>query len=81
MYVVPYERDGGLGGRLIDAVLERAREQGLERVTVHSSVRAVRAYTRQGFGTSPLLLQTDVPPPANGSAAVPPALLPDGDHG
>ncbi|GCD47536.1 GNAT family N-acetyltransferase [Streptomyces paromomycinus] len=32
VYVVPHEREGGLGGRLIDAVLELAREQGLERV-------------------------------------------------
>ena len=49
VYVVPGERDGGLGGRLIDAVLDRARELGLERVTVHSSPRAVPAYSRHGF--------------------------------
>ncbi|UNO40522.1 GNAT family N-acetyltransferase [Streptomyces sp. MST-110588] len=58
VYVVPDERDGGLGGRLIGAVLGLARDAGLERVTVHSSDRAVPAYARQGFTRSPRLLQT-----------------------
>ncbi|MFJ3308872.1 GNAT family N-acetyltransferase [Streptomyces sp. NPDC086549] len=53
VYVVPAERDGGLGGRLIDAVLTRARELGLERVTVHSSPRAIPAYARHGFAPLP----------------------------
>ncbi len=57
VYVVPEERDGGLGGLLIEAVLARARELGLERVTVHSSERAVSAYRRHGFVVSPRLLQ------------------------
>ncbi len=78
VYVVPRERNGGLGGRLIDAVLELAHQQGLERVTVHSSVRAVRAYARHGFGTSPLLLQADVPPPTDLPTSAPP-LLPEKD--
>lgn len=60
VYVVPDERDSGLGGRLIDAVLELARELRLERVTVHSSARAVPAYARRGFAVSPRLLQADV---------------------
>ncbi|WP_314177778.1 GNAT family N-acetyltransferase [Streptomyces winkii] len=62
VYVVPDVRDGGLGGQLIDAVLVLARDLGLERVTVHSSERAVSAYSRHGFALSPLLLQTDVMP-------------------
>ncbi|MFI1951971.1 GNAT family N-acetyltransferase [Streptomyces xinghaiensis] len=57
VYVIPAERDRGLGGRLIDAVRELAREAGLERVTVHSSARAVPAYRRHGFVASPRLLQ------------------------
>lgn len=60
VYVVPHERDGGLGGRLIDAVLRRARDLGLERVVVHSSSRAIPAYQRHGFDTSPKLLQVNV---------------------
>ncbi|WP_328606359.1 GNAT family N-acetyltransferase [Amycolatopsis sp. NBC_00345] len=57
VYVVPEARDSGLGGLLIDAVLHLAAELGLERVTVHSSTRAVRAYERHGFAGSPALLQ------------------------
>jgi GNAT superfamily N-acetyltransferase len=49
VYVVPGERDSGPGGRLIDAVLARARDLELERVTVHSSPRAIPAYSRHGF--------------------------------
>ncbi|WP_033306386.1 GNAT family N-acetyltransferase [Streptomyces iakyrus] len=60
VYVVPEARDGGLGGRLIQAVLDGARELGLERVTVHSSPRAIPAYARSGFQGSPRLLQAQV---------------------
>jgi GNAT superfamily N-acetyltransferase len=58
MYVVPEARNGGLGGLLVDAVLGLAGELGLERVTVHSSTRAVPAYERHGFELSPRLLQS-----------------------
>lgn len=57
VYVEPEARDGGLGGQLIDALLALAKELGLERVTVHSSLRAVAAYERSGFAVSPQLLQ------------------------
>ncbi|WP_223809088.1 GNAT family N-acetyltransferase [Nocardiopsis listeri] len=60
VYVAPDERDRGLGGELIDAVLAWAGELGLERVTVHSSARAVSAYSRHGFAVSPHLLQIKV---------------------
>ncbi|GAA2442626.1 GNAT family N-acetyltransferase [Streptomyces macrosporus] len=63
VYVVPGERDAGLGGRLVDAVLELAREAGLERVTVHSSDRAAPAYLRHGFAPSPTLLHTHLARP------------------
>ncbi len=58
VYVLPERRDGGLGGRLIEAVLGLARDLGVERVSVHSSERAVSAYSRHGFAVSPRLLQT-----------------------
>jgi GNAT superfamily N-acetyltransferase len=60
MYVVPEQRDCGLGGKLIEAVLAWASCLGLERVTVHSSERAVSAYSRHGFETSPRSLQAEV---------------------
>jgi GNAT superfamily N-acetyltransferase len=60
VYVAPAERDGGVGSRLIDAVLALARDLGLERVTVHSSDRAVPAYVRRGFAVCPQLLQADL---------------------
>ncbi|KND29491.1 GNAT family N-acetyltransferase [Streptomyces acidiscabies] len=46
-----------VGGRLLGAVVERARELGVERLTVHSSGRAVPAYVRAGFAGSERLLQ------------------------
>lgn len=60
VYVVPEARDAGLGGRLISETLARAKDLGLERVTVHSSPRAIPAYVRQGFENSPRLLQAHV---------------------
>jgi GNAT superfamily N-acetyltransferase len=58
VYVVPQERNNGLRSQLIHHALDLAEELGLERVTVHSSVDAVSAYTRQGFAVSARLLQT-----------------------
>ncbi len=52
LYVVPSARNTGVGARLIDAALNVARESGAERITVHSSERAVTAYVRAGFGSS-----------------------------
>ncbi|MFF7307488.1 GNAT family N-acetyltransferase [Streptomyces sp. NPDC008137] len=60
VYVAPEARDGGLGAQLIQAVLDQAGELGLERVTVHSTSRAIPAYARCGFQESPRLLQTRV---------------------
>ena len=60
VYVIPAERDSGVDGRLIDTVLAEAHSLGLERVTVHSSPRAIPAYARHGFEPSPRLLHTHV---------------------
>lgn len=62
MCVIPGERDGGVGGRLVEAVPARAQDLGLERGTVHSSPRAIPAYARRGFASSPRLLHTRVRP-------------------
>ncbi|MFF1573835.1 GNAT family N-acetyltransferase [Leifsonia sp. NPDC058292] len=63
-YVEPDSRNRGVGGRLIDAVLARAQELGLERVTVHSSPRAVPGYERHGFFVEDRLLHWLAPAPA-----------------
>lgn len=60
VYVRPDRRGEGLGRRLVDALLDQARALGLERVTAHSSERAVTAYARSGFAVSPHLLQVEL---------------------
>ena len=57
VYVAPNERDSGIGGRMIEAVVAHAFALGLERVTVQSSPGAVSAYVRAGFVENELLLQ------------------------
>jgi GNAT superfamily N-acetyltransferase len=62
-YVVPKARGRGVGGRLVDAVLTRAAELGMERVTVHSSPRATAVYRRHGFLAEDRLLHAYVVDP------------------
>ena len=64
VYVVPAERNSGIGGRILRSVLGRAGDLGLERVTVHSSPDAVTAYERAGFAASERLLQAGPQPSA-----------------
>lgn len=59
MYVVPDRRGAGLGGQLIDAVVGLAAELGIKHLTVHSGVKAINAYARHGFSTSPGLLYAE----------------------
>lgn len=61
VYVVPSERNTGLGSQILAAVSCRSSQLGLERVTVHSSPGAVSAYERAGFEVSPLLLCRPTP--------------------
>lgn len=56
VYIDPALRNRGIGLGLLRLVLESAAHLGVERVTVHSSERAVHAYQRAGFKTSSLLL-------------------------
>jgi GNAT superfamily N-acetyltransferase len=66
VYVIPRERNSGVGRLIIAAVLELADQLRLERVTVHSSPRAVTAYARGGFAASSHLLQAVAPFPGPG---------------
>ncbi|WP_328451579.1 MULTISPECIES: GNAT family N-acetyltransferase [unclassified Amycolatopsis] len=63
VYVSPEVRDSGLGGLLIHGILRLAADLGLERVTVHSSRRAVPAYERRGFAVARHLMQAEIPGP------------------
>ena len=56
VYVSPDARGRGIGGRLVDALVEEARAAGAERITVHSSPEALAVYGRSGFAVDPLLL-------------------------
>jgi GNAT superfamily N-acetyltransferase len=60
VYLVPEARSGGLGGRLITAVLDEARALGLPKVTVQSTTRAVPVYCRNGFADSAKLLHAEL---------------------
>ncbi|MFG3342946.1 GNAT family N-acetyltransferase [Glycomyces sp. NPDC048151] len=60
VYLVPEARSGGLGGRLVAAVLDEARALGLPKVTVQSTTRAVPVYCRNGFAASPKVLQAEL---------------------
>lgn len=61
VYVAPAERNTGLGGQIITGILGLAGQLGLERITVHSSTRAVSVYARAGFAVSARLLQAEAP--------------------
>lgn len=57
VYVVPEQRNAGLGGQMIAFAHSLADSIGLERVTVHSSPDAIGLYSRAGYEASPRLRQ------------------------
>jgi len=63
VYVVPEQRDSGVGAVLLEALLAEASELALEHVTVHSSRRAVTFYERRGFEHDPTWLRWPPSPP------------------
>lgn len=56
VYVAPEQRNSGIGRRLLGALVEAARQRGVEHLTVHSSQGAVTAYQRAGFTADPLMM-------------------------
>jgi GNAT superfamily N-acetyltransferase len=60
VYLIPEERSGGLGGRLVAAVLEEAAALGLRKVTVQSTTRAIPVYARNGFAAAPEVLVAEL---------------------
>ncbi|WP_030158761.1 GNAT family N-acetyltransferase [Glycomyces sp. NRRL B-16210] len=60
VYLVPEERAGGIGGRMVAAALADARELGLSKVTVQAGTRSIPFYARNGFAASPKLLEVEL---------------------
>lgn len=58
-YVLPEFRGQGIGGRLVQTVLESADARGIEHVTVHTSAESPGMYLRNGFRSNPRLLFAD----------------------
>jgi GNAT superfamily N-acetyltransferase len=56
VFVLAAYRDRGIGQRLLSAVLEYADRNGLVRVVLYPSQRAVPFYTRLGFGPADMLM-------------------------
>ena len=56
VYVLPEFRGQGIGSRLVELAIDRLAARGAERVTVHSSEKAVALYARAGLSASELLL-------------------------
>jgi len=60
VYVVPEERNSEIGTTIVDAILRKARDLGLEHLTVHSSPQAIPLYERIRFEASPQALYADL---------------------
>jgi GNAT superfamily N-acetyltransferase len=49
VYVTPAHRNGGLGSLLVERLIDEARGEGLEYLSVHPSPRSFPFYRRLGF--------------------------------
>ncbi|NEX59710.1 GNAT family N-acetyltransferase [Noviherbaspirillum galbum] len=49
MAVRPEARNSGLGGRMLQALMDKARERGDQTVVLHAQTQAERFYQRHGF--------------------------------
>ncbi len=60
VYVEPGHRDAGLGARLLEAVVDRCKEQGFSLIFAWPSERAQAFYERKGFTRPPDPLVLDL---------------------
>lgn len=60
VYVRPAYRGLGLGRLLIEAVIDDARDRGLDYISVHPSERSFPVYRRAGFRESDGVLELDL---------------------
>lgn len=56
LYVLPTERNAGIGGKLIAACVQQARAAGMSRIVLHPAERARPLYARAGFAVTDDLL-------------------------
>ncbi len=56
VFVAPALRNAGIGGKLVERLVDLARKHGAEHITVHTSAGAVTAYERAGFVHDPLMM-------------------------
>lgn len=63
VYVVPGERNAGVGGLLVEAVVTYARELELDYLTVHPSERSYALYRRAGFADTGRALELGLTEP------------------
>ena len=52
MAVLRESRGGGVGGRLLEALIERARARGMQRVALNAQTHAAPFYARFGFAVT-----------------------------
>ena len=60
MYVLPTHRNAGVGSRILQGLIDLARDARCERIEVHSGRRAVTLYERCGFEHFHRLLNQDL---------------------
>lgn len=60
VYVVPELRNAGVGRRIMDALIDETREEGMDTLLLWPSQRAVPFYLRAGFGTPPSALELEL---------------------
>lgn len=56
VYVLPKYRDRGVGGAIVQGLIDLAESMQAEHVTVHGNSRAAPLYRRAGFDVDPMLL-------------------------
>ncbi|HHC72252.1 MAG TPA: GNAT family N-acetyltransferase [Thiotrichales bacterium] len=62
MAVLPPWRGRGVGRALMETVIDRATERGMERLFLHAQVHAIPFYARFGFeAVGPEFVEADIP--------------------
>jgi GNAT superfamily N-acetyltransferase len=63
VYVRPTARGNGLGGRLVEAAIDHARDRGVGYIAVHPSEKSYPLYRRAGFADTSGVLELGLTEP------------------